>query len=171
MVSYRGPGSDEAPGQRPTYTRPRGGSAALTGEDRRSVRVALAAALLRHGRDPIRVAETTEVPLALVEFLAEHPRAARRPDRPETTDDRGPSLTPPTGPVWQVADTSRPWATPPTPDPNRSMAWWPLRTLAPLLMNLGLALYCLSCHHPVLGVISLLAAAPLLVLSLLIRPR
>jgi len=37
----------------------------------------MAASLLRRGRDPVRVAELTQVPLALVELLAEHPDSTR----------------------------------------------------------------------------------------------
>jgi len=40
--------------------------------DRPSARIALAVVLLREGRTPARVADLTEVPFALVQWLAEH---------------------------------------------------------------------------------------------------
>ena len=48
-------------------------------DERRSVRIALAAALLRHGRPVGHIANVTGVPVAMVEWLAEHlpPRSAR----------------------------------------------------------------------------------------------
>lgn len=40
--------------------------------DRPSIRVAMAASLLRHGHEPLRAAEITRVPLALVQLIADH---------------------------------------------------------------------------------------------------
>ncbi|MGH3570512.1 MAG: hypothetical protein ACRDUW_01575 [Pseudonocardiaceae bacterium] len=41
-------------------------------DERPSIRVAVAASMLRHGRHPVEIAEVTGVPLAMVALIAEH---------------------------------------------------------------------------------------------------
>jgi hypothetical protein len=55
-------------------------------DQRRSIAVAMAAALLRCGHDPVRITAVTRVPLALVQFLAEH--QTNHPTPPDPTADR-----------------------------------------------------------------------------------
>jgi hypothetical protein len=89
MPINRRPGPDEHPHERPGQCPPTPapgqgprGPDGLPRADRPSIRVAMAASLLRHGRDPVRVAERTQVPLALVELLAEHAGGDRHCVRP-----------------------------------------------------------------------------------------
>lgn len=92
-------------------------SISTTGPDRRSIRVALAAALLREGVATTRVSEKTQVPFALVEFLAEHPERSQRPERGN--------------PAVDYVDPSRPWATMAisTPQQHPVLAWRRVRLL------------------------------------------
>src|SRR4051812_4666105 len=62
-------------------------------DQRRSITVAMAATLLRCGHDPIRVTAVTRVPLALVQFLAEHQVAHLTPPDPTAEGIAQPSST------------------------------------------------------------------------------
>jgi len=129
------------------------GPSHLPPADRPSIKVATAAAMLRRGHDPIRVAELTKVPLALVELLAEHATG----DRPSA--ERG----------WHYVAPSRPWATP--EPPTRGPHWWPLRAIVPMLTNLALVVDAVACNRPVLAAGCLIATVPLLVIATLLPGR
>jgi hypothetical protein len=109
----------------------------------------MAASLLRRGHDPIRVAELTKVPFALVELLAEHAGGDR--------------------PGWDYVEPSRPWATP--PPPPRAPRWWPLRVILPMLTNLVLVVDAVAFHRPLLAAGCLIATVPLLLIATLMRRR
>jgi hypothetical protein len=175
MPINRRPGPDEHPHERPGQCPPTPapgqgprGPDGLPRADRPSIRVAMAASLLRHGRDPVRVAERTQVPLALVELLAEHAGGDRHCVRPRRSAGCQSSIFEPDSPqpsggsAWQYVEMSRPWATARRPIRSRSHGW-PLTAILPIVMNLGLALTCMASHRPVLGAISLLVTAPLFV--------
>ncbi|WP_445183352.1 hypothetical protein ACTXG6_33225 [Pseudonocardia sp. Cha107L01] len=136
----------------------------------------MAASLLRHGRDPVRVAELTQVPLALVELLAEHQDSRRHCTRPRRSAGPPSSTLKPDSPpssagsAWQYVEMSRPWATPRRPILSRSHGG-PLAAILPIVMNLGLALICMASHRPVLGSASLLVTAALFVLSVVFALR
>ena len=150
-------GPDNVPGRRISSDHTAPPSRGLPHDDRPSIRIALASALLRHGHDPLRVAESTHVPLALVELLAEHsPARGRAPTKPSCRH-----LEPP-----------RPWASPPGQLPTRGGTERWFTTITPLLMNLTLALTCAATHHPILAATTLLSIAPPLawaVLTLTLR--
>lgn len=152
------PGPDEPPHRRrdhPTPATGLSGPAELPHADRPSIRVAMAAVMLRHGRDPLHVADTTGVPLALVELLAEHlpTPAPAHPDNPVTTSPRPP----------------RPAPFSPHPPPlARSWAWWLLTAFLPILTNLGLAVTAVAAHRPALAAVSLIAVAPMFVVTVLL---
>lgn len=110
----------------------------------------MAASLLRRGHDPIRVAELTKVPFALVELLAEHAGSDR--------------------PGWDYVEPSRPWATPPPRAPRPSRRW-PLRAILPMLTNLVLVVDAVAFHRPLLAAGCLIATVPLLVIAALMPRR
>lgn len=65
-------------------------------DDKPSIQLAMAASMLRRGRDPHTVAKATKVPLALVELINEHlDPTPTNPSRPQPSN---PGPTPTTGP-------------------------------------------------------------------------
>jgi hypothetical protein len=96
-----------------------------------SIRVAMAALLLRRNVEPGRIVDRTGVPWALVEFLSEHGTEDPRPAR-----DAGPSAD-------LVHDPARPWATVVlTPDQagtaTRALGWLGSTSLVLLALLSGL---------------------------------
>jgi len=79
-------------------------------DEQPSVHIAMAASMLRSGRDPARVAATTEVPLALVQLIAEHlpPGSVRlgpgspSADSPEAADRCEDANRDPIGSRWDA---------------------------------------------------------------------
>jgi hypothetical protein len=193
MTTNRCPGPDERPGPHPDQrsdANPFGAGPpappGLPPADRPSIQVAMAASMLRRGHDPMRVADVTQVPLALIELLvvdvpAEHPtdnRSGNQASRPAPSADRPrarprPYLPRPApGPSPRDMQTSRPWAKPRRGHvPAGSYQRWPLIAILPMVMNLGLALAAVASHRPVLAAVSLLIAAPVFVLSVLAALR
>jgi hypothetical protein len=115
--------------------------------------------MLRHGRDPHDITQITEVPLALVQLLAEHPT-------PRTPKTHNP--------------TPRPAARVPAARPDRTTipshrrTWWDrvhLTTGATMIGNLGLAIAAATTHLPALGLASLLLITPLFAVLLLATIR
>jgi hypothetical protein len=127
--------------------------------ERLSIRVALAASMLRHGRDPHEIAQVTQVPLALVQLLAEHPTP-----RTPTSHTRTPR------PAARVpaAPSDR------TTIPSDRRTWWALVHLtagATMIGNLGLAIAAATTHLPALGLAAVLLIAPLFAVLLLATIR
>ncbi|MGH3844789.1 MAG: hypothetical protein ACRDS0_25620 [Pseudonocardiaceae bacterium] len=75
-------------------------------DERPSIRVAVAASMLRHGRHPVEIAEVTGVPLAMVALIAEHldPRHPPAPPCPR----QGPPERRPTEPDASITAISSP---------------------------------------------------------------
>jgi hypothetical protein len=117
--------------------------------------VALAGALLREGIATNRVSERTQLPFALVEFLAEHPQQPQCPEH-----------------AVAYTDPCRPWATmaAPTSPQHTGMAWARVRLLLAASLNLALALFSDANHHPVLVLVCLLAAFPAVLIALCYQP-
>jgi hypothetical protein len=123
--------------------------------DRHGIRVALAAALLREGVATTTVSERTEVPFALVEFLAEHPEQPERPDI-----------------AAGYVDPARPWATMAISTPQqRTAPLWPrVRLFLAVSLNLALTAFSHSAHRPVLALVCLFATLPAIVIALCYPP-
>jgi hypothetical protein len=147
-----------------------------SGEDpeRRSVRVAVAAELLRRGRMPASVAETTGVPFALVEWLADHPAPppendhARRHTANDDTIFTVPfTVSPSSGAVGADLGVS----------PRRTRRRF--HTIAPFavgwLLNCLLSVIALIYRQPVVGTIAVALSTVLVVVSTIViathRPR
>jgi hypothetical protein len=116
--------------------------------------VALAAALLREGMATTRVSEQTQVPFALVEFLAEHPE---QPQRHQCPDIAG-----------SYVDPARPWATMaiPTTHQHTALAWPQVRLRLAVSLNLAVAAFSHVNHHPVLTLVCLLGTLPTILIAL-----
>lgn len=150
------PGPDPAGRDRPPETWP--------GDDRPSARVAMAASLLCRGHDPVRVAEITEVALAMVELIAEE-LADPATDTPTAMN---------TSILLGAARTGRVRRGDGTP-PVRTRVMAELLPVAltgavllAVIVNLGLTISIIVWHLPALGLVSMLATAPLVAVLLLI---
>lgn len=120
--------------------------------------MAMAASMLRQGRDPRHIADTTQVPFALVELLAEHlpTQPSNHLDDPVTTSPRPARPAP---------------FSPHPPSRAHSRAWRLLTATLPMLTNLGLAVTAVASHRPVLAAVSLMAVAPIFVVMVLLARR
>lgn len=128
----------------------------------------MAASLLRRGHDPVRVAEITAVALAMVELIAE-----------ELTDptidaDPGTDMNTPTLPGAAPVRAGRVRRGGGTPPVHTGAVAGLLRValagavLLAVIVNVGLAISSRVWHLPVLGLLSMLATAPLVAVLLLI---
>jgi hypothetical protein len=122
------------------------------------VRVALAAALLRHGRTPDQVAETTGLPFALVDWLAEHttPRETDHTQNAAATPSRKAAVTADLG-----ASTRRVYRH------VRSIAPFSLGWLLSCMLSVIAVLY----RQPIIGAITVALSTVLLVASTVVIAR
>lgn len=127
--------------------------------DRCSVRVALAAALLREGCIPTQVADITGVPFALVEWLAEHPgpqRCRHRAVTDHSTVD------------FMADDGVSPLATA-VSGMSVLRARWRVRMIA--LITMGWLLDCvlsaiaLAGHYSIIGVVAVMSTPLMIVVT------
>ena len=141
-------------------------------DHRPSMRMLVAASMLRHGHDPRAVAEATAVPQALVELIGDqldiHPRPAPlpathpSPDHRAGNNDIGADPRPPARPTNMLGllRTQQRHA--------RRRALIAAAALMGWVINLGLSVTADIIHLPALGVTSLILA-PLLVVVLVLN--
>jgi hypothetical protein len=143
-------------------------------DHRPSMRMLVAASMLRHGHDPPAVAEATGVPLALVDLIGEqldtHPATSPPPATHPSPDHRAGN---------NIGADQHPPATPTNPvgvprAPERHAQRWARITVAALIgwmINLGLSATADIIHLPTLGITSLILAPLLVIVLALHAPR
>jgi hypothetical protein len=127
--------------------------------DRRSVRMALAAALLREGRTPTEVADTTGVPFALVEWLAEHTQPQPRRHLAATDHSKIDLKVDNTVAPLVIADSRM----------SSLRGHRRVRTIALItigwLLDCALSAIALAGHHPMIGVIAVMSTPLMIVVT------